>query len=276
MKAGICSAFCNEISVKEVPIGLAVSTPFRRSDGDAIGFYVVRSTGAHGIARLEDDGQTMPYLEACGVDFETQTRKKAFDALLKEYGAIYDESENVIQTEYMKDEHIPRAAISFVALLLRLFDFLLLTQEHVESTFKEDAVNVIKSAVGNRATVKENVPVNDSLAEVIPDLVLSAPNRTPVAVFLSQSPTRVHEAIFLQMAALYEAKQPLSVVALLEEESTLSRDMHRRARNRLAAVTSWEGDQVAAIQRIEREVIGTQAMIHGESFGLGLAAHLGP
>jgi hypothetical protein len=97
---------------------------------------------------------------------------------------------------------------------------------------------------------------------VTPDILITAEGRDPVAIFLSQSPTRVHEAIFLQMAALYEAREPLSVVALLETEGTLSRDMHRRARNRLTAVTSWEGDQIAAIQRIEREAIGTEATRH--------------
>ena len=243
-------------------MGLAVSTPFRRSDGDAVAFYVVGNPTARGISRLEDDGQTIPYLQACGVDFETQTRKKAFDELLREYGAEHDDQENLIYTPNMKDEEIPRASISFAALLLRLFDFLLLTQEHVESTFKEDAAKSIKHAVGDRAIIREGVPVDAKLAEVIPDLVLSAPSRTPVAVFLSQSATRVHEAIFLQLAALYEAKEPLSVVALLETEGTINRDMHRRARNRLAAVTSWEGDQGAAIQRIEREVLGAGAMIN--------------
>jgi hypothetical protein len=261
MKDAICRAFCNEISVREVPVGLAVSTSFRRSDGDAIAFYIVRNATMPGIAHLEDDGQTMPYLEACGVDFETQTRRKAFDTLLAEYGAEHDEGENIIQTPNMREEDVPRAAIGFVALLLRLFDFLLLTQEHVESTFKEDAVKSIKEAIGSRATVKEDVPVDARLAEVIPDLVVSAPSRTPVAIFLSQSATRVHEAIFLQMVALYEAKEPLSVVALLEKEGTLTKDMHRRARNRLATVTSWEGDQNAAIQRIEREVLGVRATI---------------
>ena len=196
------------------------------------------------------------------VDLETQTRRKAFDALLAEYGAEYDETENLIHTKYLIEEDIPHAAIGFAALLLRIFDFLLLTQDHVASTFKEDATKGIKASIGNRATVKENDPVNDKLMEVVPDLVVTAPGRDPVAVFLSQSPMRVHEAIFLQMAAFYEAKQPLSVVALLETEGTLTRDMHRRARNRLAAVTSWEGDQDAAIQRIEREVLGPHALVH--------------
>src|SRR5712671_2055083 len=134
MKEELCRAFCNEISVKEVPIGFAVGTPFRRSDGDAISFYVVRNKAIPGIVHLEDDGETLAYLEACGVDFETQTRKKAFDALLLEHGAEYDENENVIRTENLKEQDLPRAALGFVALLLRLFDFLLLAQEHVEST----------------------------------------------------------------------------------------------------------------------------------------------
>src|SRR5215468_73310 len=165
MKEELCRAFCNEISVKEVPVGLAVSTPFRRSDGDAISFYVVNNTTLPGIAHLEDDGETMPYLEACGVDFETQTRKKAFDALLNEYGAEYDENENIIRTPNLKEQDLPRAALGFVTLLLRLFDFLLLTQEHVESTFKEDATKRIKRTVGDRATILENVPISDRLTE---------------------------------------------------------------------------------------------------------------
>lgn len=256
MKDEICRAFCNEVKVTDVPIGLAVSTPFSRSDGDAIAFYVVRTDTMPGIARIEDDGQTMPYLQACGVDFTTSTRERAFKTLLAEYGAEHDETENVIRTPYMREEELPRAALRFAALLLRLYDFLLLTQEHVESTFKEDATKRIKDVIGARATVSENAPVSSKLAEVTPDIVIAAKNRDPVAIFLSQSATRVHEAIFLQMAALYEAKEPLSVVALLETKATLSQDMHRRAGNRLSAVTIWEGDQIAAIQRIQREVIG--------------------
>jgi hypothetical protein len=262
MKEEICRAFCNEIFVREVPAGLAISTPFRRSDGDAISFYVIKTDTVSGVARLEDDGQTMPYLEACGVDFETSTRKKAFDELMAEYGAIYDEAENVIRTPNMREAELPYAALRFAALLLRLYDFLLLTQEHVESTFKEDATKQIRAAIGDRAAIKESEPVSPKLTEVIPDLVIRAPHRDPVAIFLSQSATRVHEAIFLQMAALYEAKEDVAVVALLETEATLTRQMHTRARNRLTAVTSWEGDQIAAIQRIEREAIGAEATRH--------------
>ena len=262
MKDEICRAFCNEVKVTEVPIGLAVSTPFRRSDGDAIAFYIVRTDTVPGIARIEDDGQTMPYLEACGVDFTTSTRERALNELLTEYGAQYDETENVIRTPNMREDELPRGALRFAALLLRLFDFLLLTQEHVESTFKEDATKRIKETIGERATVLENVPVNPQLTEVTPDIVITSTGRDPVAIFLSQSATRIHEAIFLQMAALYEAHVSIQVIALLETEGVLTHAMHTRARNRLTAVTSWEGDQIAAIQRIEREAVGVGPTRH--------------
>jgi hypothetical protein len=103
VKEAICKAFCNEVAIKEVPAGLAIGTQFRRSDGDAIAFYVVRDSTAHGIGRIEDDGTTIPYLEACGVDFDTETRKRAFNAMLTEYGAEYDEEESLIHTPYMNE-----------------------------------------------------------------------------------------------------------------------------------------------------------------------------
>jgi uncharacterized protein DUF1828 len=260
MKDELCRAFCNELSVREVPAGLVVSTPFRRADGDAIAFYVVRGGALPGMFRLEDDGQTIPYLEACGVDFETQTRAKAFGELLIEYGAEYDEREAIIHTPLMRETEIPRAAIRFAALLLRLSDFILLTQEHVESTFKEDAVRRIRERLGDRASVVESEPVSQQLAEVVPDLVLRATGRAPVAVFLGQNAQRIYEAIFLQMAALYEAREEVSVIALLEEESSVSREMRQRAANRLAAVPVYKGDELAAIQRIEREVLGSSTI----------------
>lgn len=262
MKEELCRAFCNEISVREVPVGLVVSTPFRRSDGDPIGFYVVRNQSAPSMARLEDDGQTVPYLEACGVDFETQTRAKAFHALLVEYGAQYDEHEALIHTTFIPETEIPRVAIRFTALLLRLTDFLLLTQEHVESTFREDATKRIRERVGDRAEIAEDEPVSGSLTEVVPDLVLRAAGRAPVAVFLSQTSQRVNDAIFLQMAATYEAREDIAVVALIESESSVSRELRQRADNRLAAVPVYKGDEAGAIQRIETETLGRQALFH--------------
>lgn len=262
MKDELCRAFCGEISVREVPAGLAISTPFRRSDGDAVSFYVVRDRALPSMARLEDDGEMVPYLEACGVDFTTQTRARAFEDLLMEYGAEYDETEAVVHTPFLREAELPRAALRFVALLLRLSDFLLLTQEHVESTFKEDAAERIKVALSERAEIRENEVVSERLSDITPDMVIRVLNNRPVALFFAQNTQRVYEAIFLQMAALYETKEPLSVIALLETEGSISREVRQRAQNRLATVPVYRGDELAAIQRIEREVTGSEPTYH--------------
>lgn len=262
MKEAICKAFCDEICIREVPIGLAISTAFRRGDGDAIAFYAVRNPNEPSLVHLEDDGTTRPYLEAAGVDFETQTRERAFDEILAEYGAEYDRNEAVIRTRDVPESEIARIAIGFAALLMRLSDFLLLTQDHTASAFKEDAIKRIREAVGTRAVIKEDVLVNERLSEVKPDLVIQGPNRDPVAVFLAPSSQRVNDAIFLQMAALYEAHSLVSVVAMLEEDISVSAKLRQRAANRLSAVPIYRNDEDQAVQRIVREAIGTGAMIH--------------
>ena len=262
MREALCKAFCDEIRVKEVPVGLAISTSFRRADGDAIGFYAVRNVGEPGLVHLEDDGTTIPYLQAAGVDFETQTREKAFAAILEEYGASYDDNEAVIRTPEMPEPEVARAAIGFAALLLRLSDFLLLSQEHVASAFREDAIKRIREAVGDRAAIREDDLVDEHLSEVRPDLVIRATGRAPVAVFLAPSAQRLNDAIFLQMAALYEAHRTVSVVALLEADGSVSAKLRQRASNRLSAVPIYRNDEDQAVQRIVREVVGAEAMFH--------------
>jgi hypothetical protein len=138
-------------------------------------------------------------------------------------------------------------------------DFLLLTQEKVASTFKEDAAVRIRAAVGERATVRENEPVNSRLTEVKPDMVIEAPSRPPVAIFFGNSVARVNDAIFLHFAALHEVKQDLSVVALLEEDNSVPAELRRRASNRLATVPVFKQDEDAAVARITREVLGQAA-----------------
>ncbi len=262
MKEEICKAFCDAIRIKEVPIGLAVSTSLRRSDGDAVGFYVVRNRAEPGLAHLEDDGTTVPYLQAAGVDFETQTREKAFTQILAEYGAHYDSDEAVIRTPELLERDLPRSAIGFATLLLRLSDFLLLSQDHVESAFKDDAKKRIRDAVGERAEISENEAVSDALSDAKPDLVIRAKGRDPVAVFLAQSQQRVNDAIFLQMTALLKPQEHLAVVALLESDNSIPAKLRQRASNWLAAVPVFRNDEDQAVRRVVREAIGSHATLH--------------
>lgn len=260
MKEELCKAFCGDLIVREVPDGMAISTGFTRDDGDSIGFYVVPSHG--GNFRIEDDGMTVPHLMESGVDFDTGTRERAFNALLSDYGALYDEGDGTIRTEPLTAEELPKAAMRFVALLLRMDDFRLLTPERVASTFREDAMRRIREYIAGRAVIEEGAPVSDRLTEVTPDVVIRAQSRAPVALFFGSSAQRVNDAVFLQMAALHEAKADIRVIALLENDSSIPSELRRRASNRLTTVPVFRRDEDQAIRRIAQEALGADGVLH--------------
>lgn len=254
MKADLCRAFCDDINVTEVPAGLAVATAFRRDDGDRVMFYVMKDQDD--LVRLEDDGATLQQLEAAGVDFETETRRRGLETLLSSVNAYFDADEGVIRTPPFPESELARNALDFVAVMIRMNDFLLLTQEKIASTFKEDAAARIRLAIGDRARIRENEPVSPKLSEVKPDMVIEAGSRPPVAIFFGSSVARVNDAIFLHFAAIFEAKQEVSVIALLEDDHSVPNDLRRRATNRLATVPVYRDDEDAAIGRIAREALG--------------------
>ena len=81
MKKELCAAFCHDLNVTVVPAGLAVGTAFQKSDGDNIEFYIIGPDAA-GLYRVQDDGGTVPYLEACGADLGIDARAEAFNEIL--------------------------------------------------------------------------------------------------------------------------------------------------------------------------------------------------
>ena len=257
MKEAICQAFCGDLTLTDVPVGYAVTTTFRRDDGDSVAFYIVRDKIRPGLFRIEDDGTTIPFLEASGVEFSTETRSEAFESLIEGHQVEFDEDEMLLHTDWMHEEALPKAAMRFLSLMLRVNDFLLLTRDKVASTFKEDAAKRLLDRLEGKASIEQDKPVSDDLSDTIPDMVIRGPNRPPVAVFFGSSAQRVNDAIFLQMQALYEIKQPLQVVALLESENVVNRELRRRAANRLAAVPIFRDDEPASINRIEREALGS-------------------
>ncbi|MBB3937723.1 DUF1828 domain-containing protein [Aureimonas phyllosphaerae] len=257
MKAELCKAFCDDITVTVVPAGLAVSTAFIRDDGDRIAFYVVDRSD--GLVHLEDDGATIPMLEQAGVDFGTDTRQRALDTLLSGVGAFFDHDDATVRTLPFPKLELPSRALAFIGVMIRMNDFLLLTQEKAASTFREDAAAAIRDALEGKADIRENEIVDRKLKEVKADMVLEARGQKPVAVFFGNTPNRIHDAIFLHQAAAYEVHVPLSVVALLEQDNSVPADLRRRASNRLTTVPVFRDDEEAAVARIVREVTGAAA-----------------
>jgi hypothetical protein len=227
-----------------------------------VSFYIVKHPVLPGQFRIEDDGATIPYLESCGVDFSTETRTDAFASLLTSHSLEFDEDEVLLHSVWTSEEGVPSTAMRFLSFMLRINDFLLLTKDKVASTFKEDAAQRIIARIGDRAAIDVDKAVSNQLSDTIPDMVIRAKGRTPVALFFGSSPQRVNDAIFLQMQALYEVGDDLQVIALLERESVINRDLRRRGSNRLAAMPIYEGDEKSSIDRIEREALGSSTSIH--------------
>src|ERR687885_1710205 len=127
MREQLCEAFCNDLMVRQVPAGLAVSTAFSTHDGDRIGFYVVKEEGTS-TYRIEDDGVTLPTLEGSGVDFRSGTRGEALAELLGEYSVKMDDEAGEFFMSGLTEETLPAAALKFVAFSLRVRDFMLMTE----------------------------------------------------------------------------------------------------------------------------------------------------
>ena len=172
MKEALCQAFCGDLKLTDVPVGFAVTTTFRRDDGDSVAFYLVRDKTRPGIYRIEDDGTTIPFLEASGVDFTTDTRSEALNALLESHGVEFDEDEMLLHTLSMAESDLPKAAMRFLSFMLRINDFLLLTKDKVASTFKEDATSKILERLEGKAIVEQDKPVSPALSDILPDMVI--------------------------------------------------------------------------------------------------------
>lgn len=247
LEDAITRAFCSTVRMQAVPAGLAVGTGFCRSDGDGIGFYVVRDGDGY---RIEDDGSTLPLIEASGLSLSKGTRARAFQNLLAEYDVDYDEDDAELRTPRLPLENVPAAAMKFTALLLRLQDFALLHPETVHSTFRDDAVQEIRQKFGAVADIQVDAPVTDALSLYPADVVLRKEGRAPLGVFLAASDKRILEAVVARMVAKHEAHADCRIMALIDSPKSLTDKGWERAANGLDAVAMFRHARPAAMSRI--------------------------
>jgi hypothetical protein len=119
MKEQLCQAFCAQLHVERVPVGWAVQTPYRLPDGDPVMFFIV--TVEDGFSRLEDDGATVALIEAAGASLDKKgARFQAFQDLLDQHEAIYDEDAGIIRSATVANADIADSAVRFTALMLRV------------------------------------------------------------------------------------------------------------------------------------------------------------
>ncbi|HVO01801.1 MAG TPA: DUF1828 domain-containing protein [Candidatus Cybelea sp.] len=266
MREQLCKVFCDNLSVRKLPIGYAVSTAFTFPDGDRVGFYI-RNQPAD-VYRLEDNGVVIPLLEAIGANFRTGTRATAMNELLAEYSVAEDPEAKQFVIDNVSEDEIPGAAVRFVAFLLRVHDFKLMSEMRTASTFREDVrrrlmqATLTTATAGRPISIDENKPVLPTLQDFRADFILTAPDCPPVAVYLGTGDARVLEALYVKMQVEYENHSPVSIVALLEKGKSISAHVRQQAVNRLAALPEFVGDEDQAIHKIISQISADPNTVH--------------
>ena len=264
MKDALCEAFCDSLTVREVPAGLAVGTSFRRANGDAVGFYVVFDGKNRSRARIEDDGQTMPMLEAAGVDFSPGgPRATALAAALKQSRVQHDEDENLLHTDFMPNDRLPSAALEFVAFLIRVQEFVLLTRENVEETFKDDVIRAVRTHYADRATVLVGDEVRVALADARADVAVVPKQGLPLAVFIGTSEPKALEATLLWSDIRAKLEREAKVMLVLDSPKPPRIREHTvaRAMNRFSVVV-FPGMERDALAAMDRTLYGEDSAVH--------------
>lgn len=64
--ANMLTGLSPETAVQAVPFGAGVGLPFQMAQGDSLGFYIAQLGRRTPLFRLEDDGTTIPILQAAG------------------------------------------------------------------------------------------------------------------------------------------------------------------------------------------------------------------
>lgn len=248
----LCKALCSGLAMSPVPIGYAIKTPFRSADGDAIGMYLRRDPDNPDRVRFEDDGSTIATLEEEGVSFSSETRSDALSDLLKSYDAHYDDESSIIFTEYVPEARAPANFAKFMALMLRVQDLRLLSQERVREVFKDDVRDLIETHFKDRIEIVEDENPNEVLKDYVADFVLRAPSGDTLAIYAVSTEVKALEALLLWQELTRRSLPRVKSMAVFEtakpqriKSRTLSRLM-----NSDVMLAAMDGDQWEIARKI--------------------------
>jgi uncharacterized protein DUF1828 len=252
----ICKAFCRRIALHAVPVGYALRTPFTGGDGDPITIYLRRDeTATDDRFRLEDDGQTIGFLETNGVDLDTDSRFSALADMLREFDAYYDQEEVLIHTAYFTPDKIPDECVRFTALLLRVIDMLLLAPGRVSRTFKDDIIAMATQQFGEN-NVRLNTSLNNIMKDYIIDIIVKGSDGRSLAIYAATSESKALEAMLFTREC--RDQKITDVRSLLVLESAKPRDIRTRTLSRVMnsdiLLASMDGEEIAIKRKMQESL----------------------
>lgn len=137
----LCSAFCEDVAVRECGDMLAVSLPLVARDGDQFTAYLARTAGGW---RLSDAGTTMMRLsyENDISKYSSGSRGKFYQGILAESGLKDDDGEIFIE---VPADRLVRGLFDLTQGLSRVEDMALWSRSRAGSTFYDDLRAALKS-----------------------------------------------------------------------------------------------------------------------------------
>jgi hypothetical protein len=207
--------------------------------------------------RLEDDGETIAFLEASGVDLDSETRFEALNDLLREHDAFLSEPESVIHTRFEREDKIPSMSVLFSGLLIRVYDLLLLATHRVRSTFGEDLVRMVESQFAGSARIDINAPVQASMKDYLVDIVVRANDGRALAIFAGTSELKALEALLFSKEQ--REQHVTHVRTMLVLETAKPRDIKERTLSRIMnsniLLASMDGEEISIRQKMAENLI---------------------
>lgn len=256
LRDALCSTFCGDLTVREVPAGLAVSAMFEGADGDRLGCLIEKVAAGW---RLSDDGAFLGDLEAYGVDVRKGGRADFLTRTLRMFGGRVDPITLQIVAD-LEEEPAPAQVLGFLSGLSRAQDVTFWTKERVRSTFKEDAARAIREVLGNTAEIEGAGAVDARLSEFPADLVIrphgTEAGGTVTAVFLVQAIDALQEALLLALELRAQHRSDVRVAAMIEDGSlNMATTKAQRAVNRIDTVSYFRNDEREAAFRVARTAV---------------------
>ena len=249
----ICAAFCDGLSVRKVPLGYAIKTPFTWLHGEPLVVFVEEQDG---LIRMRDSGDTLALLEDVAGDLSSQARVDAMQDIAFAHGITFDEENALFTSQWVDRSQLGNSAIRFMSFLNRLQDMALLSRERVGGVFREELAEAVMEHFGARYEVSVREPISPEHKEYTADILIRGA-QVQAAIYAATAEVNVLEALLTeQVFSNYSGVRTIPFVIFEDYlNSKVSMSTRRRALNsaRLQAA-DWSGGRDDVIGKIEQQI----------------------
>ncbi len=247
----ICKAFCEGLSVREIPLGYAIKTPFSWLHGEPL---VVFGEKSDGKVRMRDAGDTLALLEDAAGDLTTETKMDAMRQLAADHGIAFDEENSLFMSEWTEEENLGSAAIRFMSFLNRIQDLTFLSRERVSNAFRDELTDVLRERFEGRFHVGVREALSKEHKEYTADIIIRTA-QVQAAIYAATSEVNALEALLAGQVfgREYEIKTvPIAVFEDLFNNKISSRTKRRVMNSARLRTADWAGGRDEVIDKIEQ------------------------